>query len=117
MLFTDESCFPCEGIFNAHNSHVWELDNPHATFIWGYQQWFAVNIWAGVVGSILIGPYILPQRLTAAKYAVFQWEVLPMLMENVLLAVRKNTWFKHDGAPAHFGEVARDHLTATFGGR
>ena len=57
---------------------------------------------------------MLPQRVTADRYAVFLQEVLPLLMENVPLAVRQNLWFRLNGAPAHFDEETRDHLTETF---
>ena len=42
---------------------------------------------------------------------------LPVLFEEVPLAVRTRTWFQRDGAPAHFSHLARKQLTATFGDR
>ena len=117
MLFTDEACFTKEGIFNTHNSHVWALNNPHATYIRGHQQRFAVNIWTGIVDNFLIGPYMLPQRLNAINYCVFLRDVLPELLENVPLVIRENMWFQHDGAPAHFSNRARNHLNRSFGAR
>ncbi len=71
VLFTDESTFSCEGIFNAHNSHVWATDNPHATRPRAYQQRFCVNVWAGIVNDFLIGPYLLPTRLNGESYLIF----------------------------------------------
>jgi hypothetical protein len=48
-----------EGVFNVHNSHLWARDNPHAIRECGYQVRFSVNIWAGIVGDIGVGPYLL----------------------------------------------------------
>lgn len=31
VLFKDEATFTREGVFNSHNAHVWDYDNPYAT--------------------------------------------------------------------------------------
>lgn len=115
VLFTDEASFNREGIFNSRNSHVWAVENPHETFTRGYQDRFAVNVWAGMLGDTLVGPYILPNRLNSVTYLVFLRDILPVLLEDVALEDRLNMTFQHDGAPAHFGQNVRDHLYATFG--
>jgi hypothetical protein len=65
ILWTDETCFTHEGVFNVHNSHFWAWDNPHAIREHGCQVRFSVSIWANIVGDIVVGPYLLPDRLTA----------------------------------------------------
>jgi len=100
ILFTDEACFTREGVFNTRNSHVWADANPHGTIVHGHQRRFAVNIWAGIVGDQLIGPYLLPPRLTAQVYAAFLRETLPAFVEDVPLDVRARMWFQHDGPSA-----------------
>lgn len=114
ILFTDESSFSREGIFNHRTSHVWAVDNPNATVIRGYQERFAVNVWAGIIGDRLIGPYIFPNRLNAPVYLVFLRDILPELLEDVPLHIRRDMWFQHDGAPAHFGNDVRGYLNMTF---
>lgn len=114
VLFTDEASFTREGIFNSRNSHVWAEDNPHATLVRGYQEKFSVNVWAGIIGDYLIGPYILPNRLNSPVYLVFLRDILPGLLEDVPLNIRDGMWFQHDGAPAHFGIIVRDYLNVTF---
>ena len=57
------------GVNNTRNSHLRDRDNPHGTVESNYQHLFAVNVWCGVVDDQLIGPYILPQRLTGDVYA------------------------------------------------
>jgi hypothetical protein len=71
ILRTDEACFSREGVFNVHNSHLWARDNPHAIRERVYQVRFSVSIWAGIVEVIVVGPYLLPDRLTAQRYRDF----------------------------------------------
>lgn len=114
VLFTDEASFTREGIFNNRTSHVWAAENPNAIFVAGHQEKFSINVWAGIIGNFLVGPYILPNRLNSPTYLVFLRDILPELMEDVPLLVRENMWFQHDGAPAHYGNIVRDYLNLTF---
>lgn len=117
VLFTDEASFTREGIFNHRTSHVWGAVNPHDVVVRSYQERFSVNVWAGIIGNHLIGPYILPNRLNCPVYLTFLRDILPTLLEPVPLHVRNVMWFQHDGAPAHFGNNVQDHLNNTFGDR
>jgi len=36
------------------------------------------------------------------------------MLEEILLALRRNMWFHHDGTMAHFARQVREHLTATY---
>ncbi|GFU89685.1 transposase-like protein [Trichonephila clavipes] len=119
VLFTDEASFSREGIFNTHNSHSWAAANPHVTCTRAAQDRFLVNVWAGILGDHLIGPYILPDRLTGPSYLIFLEQVLPELLDSahVTAATRTSMWFHQDGAPAHFSISVRNHLDATCGER
>jgi len=117
VLWTDEASFTRDGIFNSGNSHVWDEENPHAIFPTRHQQRWSVNVWAGIVDDYLIGPYLLPERLTGPIYRRFLEEVLPELLENVPLNVRHQMWFQHDGAPTHFAVQVREDLAQRFGHR
>ena len=117
VLFTDEACFTRCGVFNTHNMHRWQQDNPHEVHRFRYQHRFSVNVWCGIVGDYLIGPYLLPSPLNGQRYATFLRYVLPGLLENVPLGIRRNMWFQHDGAPAHSDRNACQHLHETFGSR
>ncbi|GFY24861.1 transposase-like protein [Trichonephila clavipes] len=66
-------------------------------------------------GDHLIGPYILPDRLTGPRYLIFLEQVLPELLDSahVTAATRTSMWFQQDGAPAHFSISVRNHLDAT----
>ncbi|GFX09365.1 uncharacterized protein TNCV_1887781 [Trichonephila clavipes] len=111
--------FSREGIFNTHNSHSWAAANPHVTRTRAAQDRFLVNVWAGILGDHLIGPYILPDRLTGPRYLIFLEQVLPELLDSahVTAATRTSMWFQQDGAPTHFSISVRNHLDATCGER
>ena len=117
VLVSDEKGFSREGTFNAHNNHHWAEENPHQMFERGYQQRFSVNVWAGIVGDNLLGPYILPARLNGENYLVFLREVLPELLEDVPVALENRHWFQHDGCPAHNYRPVRAHLDQRYPGR
>lgn len=114
VLFTDEANFSRNGIMNVHNTHSWDYENPHVIVESRFQQEFSVNVWAGIYGDHLIGPYFLPSRLNGVTYRQFLEETLPQLLEDVPLIERTNTWFMHDGAPAHFSRPVREYLDERF---
>ena len=88
--------FTCHGVNNTRNSHLWDHDNPHGTVESNYQHRFSVNVWCGVIGNQLSGPYIFPQHLTGDIYADFLLDELPALLENVPLQTRRQMYYHHD---------------------
>jgi hypothetical protein len=115
ILFTGEAGFTREGIVNFHNIHVWVDDNPHTTVASIHQHRFSISFLVGIVSGQLLGPVVLPNRLTGAVYHRFLVKDLPVLLEHVPLHQRQHMWFMHDGAPTHFLRVVRQHLNKTFG--
>ncbi|KYM93605.1 hypothetical protein ALC62_15963, partial [Cyphomyrmex costatus] len=57
ILRSDESCFSNCGIENRHNMHTWSDVNPHTTRDRGFQRRFTVNVWCGIIGTKIIGPF------------------------------------------------------------
>ncbi|KAJ8884993.1 hypothetical protein PR048_011189 [Dryococelus australis] len=47
-----------------------------------------LNVWAGILGDHIIGPYMLPRNVTGQTCLVLLIEMLPELLEDVLL----ETW-------------------------
>jgi hypothetical protein len=117
LLETDESMFTRNGIINYHNSHHWADENPHVVHVSYMQRQFFVNIWAGIIGDDLIGPFRLPHRLSDPTYLNFLNNDLPLLLEDVPLLTRRRMWFQHDGAPAHFTLAVRRWLHEHYPGR
>jgi len=95
ILFTDEAHFTHDRVNNTRNSHLWDRENPHGTVESNYKPFFSVNVWCGVIGDQLIGPYIFPQRLTSGIYTNFLQDKLPALLENFPLQTRRQMYYQH----------------------
>lgn len=117
ILWTDESKFSSEGITNFHNLHYWNHENPHLVRQTSFQYKFSVNVWAGVIGQTLIGPYYLPDNLNGINYLEFLENTLPDIFEEVPLDVRRDMIFQNDGCPAHHRIAVREFLTSHFPNR
>ena len=94
--------------------YVWSEDNPHATVTRAHQVRFVVNVWTGVVGDCLIGPYLLPRPLNGRHYHNYLSIALPELLEDGPFPTRQRMGFQHDGAPAHFSRPVRRFLNRQF---
>ncbi|KAK4322811.1 hypothetical protein Pmani_006476 [Petrolisthes manimaculis] len=116
VMFSDEVKFTRNGMVNQQNTHTWTTVNPHATTTRGHQKCFSINVLAGIFGDHLIGPIILPQRLTANVYTRFLQDDLPIQLEDVSLRTRRQMWFMQDGSSAHFarGRPTRDFLNGMY---
>lgn len=115
VLFTDEACFTRRGVTNFHNEHHYADENPHAIHVRHFQREFKINVWIGIIDDHLIGPVrLLPNKLTAETYLHFLQETLPELLEDLPIALRRDMWYMHDGAPPHFGRIVRDYLNEQF---
>lgn len=114
ILFTDEASFSRTSIVNFHNNHLWADENPHGIVETHFQEQFSLNVWGGIIGDHLIGPFFLPGRLTGDSYRHFLQYELPLLLEDLPLLLRNQMWFMHDGAPAHFSILAREYLNEVY---
>lgn len=114
VLWTDESMFTRAGFFNTHNDHTWATENPRVVNETRPQRRFAVNVWAGIINRQIIGPYIFEETLNGGRYLNFLQNELPILLENVPLATRRQMVFQQDGAPPHSTNAVKGHITNTF---
>lgn len=100
---------------NFHNNHIWAEENPYEIVETKHQQQFSLNVWLGLLKNYLIGPFFLPTPLNAQNYRHFLHEELPTLLEEVPLQLRRQAYFMHGGAPAHFSLNVREYLNITYG--
>lgn len=114
LMCTDEATFTKDGIFNMHNTHVWSDENPHAVREMHSQNRFSLNVWAGIYGEHLVGPYILPPRLTGESYLHFLETTFDAYLDELPLERLRRLWFMHDGAPAHSTREVTDWLNQHF---
>ncbi|GFV06781.1 DUF4817 domain-containing protein [Trichonephila clavipes] len=82
-----------------------------------HQKRWSLNVWAGILADCLLGPYLLPERLSEQSYLVVLNEVLTKFLDGIPLAAIHGLWFQRDGAPAHFCAHVRDWLDVACPGR
>lgn len=110
ILFTDESQFTNCGVFNRKNEHHWDDENPHDFSQVKPQTKFSINVWCGILGNQVIGPFFFNGTLNSRRYLDFLENNLPELLEDVPLAVIANLYFQQDGAPPHNAGIVLQYL-------
>lgn len=114
VIFSDESLFTREGVFNSHNMHAWDEENPRVTRLRNNQVRWKLNVWAGIMGTKILGPVILPERLNGASYVEFLAENLPHFLEEIPLLNRNKILFQQDGAGPHNARIVTNFLNHQF---
>lgn len=117
VLFSDESGFTNHGQVNRHNMHFWSVHNPRWLREVEHQRPWSVNVWCGIIGDKLIGPYFFDGTLNGQMYRDFLDHQLPILLEDLTLEERQRMWFQHDGCPAHYSIIAREILDRDYNNR
>ena len=74
-------------LFEFEFDHV----NPFPRRPTGHQYRWFVNVWAGIIGSQIVGPIFLPLRLNSGNYLEFIEEHLVDIMDSLPLARRQRT--------------------------
>lgn len=113
VCFTDECTFTLNNHPNTQNYRYWATENPHVYVNTHTQYRQQVNVWAGILGNNIIGPFFIEGRLTGERY-------LQLLMENICPNIdavaddMHTIWYQQDGAPAHYYQPVRDFLNEHF---
>lgn len=114
ILFSDESKFYLNGVVNRHNMVYWSEDNPHWCRTIAHQDIQGINVWAGILGDTIIGPYFYDGTLNHNQYL----EILQSVVSPYVTSLTDNeeipVWFQQDGAPAHFHHSVRQYLNVNF---
>jgi len=72
-----------------------------------------VNVWCGVLGNKLIGPFVF-DNLTGNTHEAYLRNELPGLLEDIPLMIRNQMYFQHDGAPPHYTRCVREYLNESL---
>lgn len=59
VLFSDEATFCLNGTVNRQNCRYWARENPHWMQEAHTQYPQKINVWAGIIGDRIIGPFFL----------------------------------------------------------
>ncbi|MVN23873.1 DUF4817 domain-containing protein, partial [Staphylococcus aureus] len=79
ILWSDESTFHKNGFVNRHNYHYYATENPHLLRQVDYQHRWSINVWGGIIGEYVIGPYFFEGHMNGAMYLNFLRNDLPGL--------------------------------------
>lgn len=114
ILWTDESRFVSNGLPNRQNERFWATENPHQFNIIENQGHFGINVWCGIIGRHLVGPFFYDGVLNSERFLQFLEEEVPNLIEDIPLQLRRNMWWQMDGAPPHNAQIIRNFLNENF---
>jgi transposase len=115
ILFSDESSFPIHGRQNPSVVRYWSQENQHRTLSLRTQYPQKLNVWAGILGDNIIGPFFIDGNLNGAKYLqLLQNNIIPAVLQLQNVDINR-VWYQHDGCPAH--NAAREYLNTIFPNR
>lgn len=114
IIFSDESIFHVNGMFNRHNCHYWSKENPRISLDIKKQWGDTVMVWGGIWGDKVIGPEFFPGNVTGESF-------LELINDKVMTKINRDLNFKKaifqlDGAPGHWALKVRDYLNFHFDG-
>lgn len=113
VCFTDESTFTLNGEPNHQNCRFWSQQNQHVALPTHTQYRRSVNVWAGILGNNIIGPFFIDGRLNSEAYIdLLSNEVFPTIAQ--VAEDIPTVWYQHDGAPAHSSAAVREYLNDAF---
>uniref|UniRef100_A0A8D9AAQ2 Histone-lysine N-methyltransferase SETMAR n=1 Tax=Cacopsylla melanoneura TaxID=428564 RepID=A0A8D9AAQ2_9HEMI len=116
ICFSDESTFFLNGSLHRHNCRYWSTENNHVTRVNHTQYPVKINVWAGILGDHIVGPFFIEENLTGNLYLeLLEQTIIPNIIEIVgNNAEEFDPIFQQDGAPPHFARQVRDFLNIQF---
>lgn len=113
IIWTDESKFSHEGIFNRRNNHFWASENPHFVREREYQQKFGFNVFCLLMDDKL-SICIYEENLNSIKYLDILKTTVSEFLDNLPLNIFHSCWYQLDGAPGHCTREVSRELTNMF---
>lgn len=114
VLFSDEATFHKNGYVNLHNFHYYATENPNFIRPLDHQHRWSLNVWAGILGNQILGPYFFDENVNAMSYLDFLRINLEDYLDELPLNLFEHIWFQQDGAPAHYSNAVRAYLNDRF---
>ncbi|KAJ8944850.1 hypothetical protein NQ318_012999 [Aromia moschata] len=105
VLFLDESTFNLHVHVNQQNCRYLSRENPQWMRELRTQNPEKVNVWAGIIGENIIGPFFIDGNLNGETYLALLQNNVVLTMANLYPAEGNPQlpgnalWFQQDGAP------------------
>lgn len=124
-FFTDEAIFHLNGRFRK--TRYWAVENPRRYIPCREQYSPKVMVWAGILGTKIIGPYFFENNVTGklidffiiafkgVSYCKMLTDFVEPFLQSLPITERSKVWYQQDGAPPHYSKLARDCITEIFG--
>lgn len=93
-LFINKAIFSLQDVMHVYKLHTWADEKAFTTRTRVYQWHFTLNVWAGIVGYCLLNHYILPERFDDSIFFAHFKKVLPVTVNNILMLIRRNIFYK-----------------------
>lgn len=127
ICFSDECTFFLNGLVNRHNMRYWCQENPHEFRTEHTQHPEKLNVWAGILGDQIIGPFFIPGNLHGdLYYELLEDAIEPRITEiiedsmtgkNMEDFEEDSVIFQQDGCPAHYKKKVREFLNKHYPNR
>lgn len=121
ICFSDECTFSLNGLVNRHNCRYWAESDPHVMREFHTQRPQKLNVWCGILGDHIVGPFFIDGNLNSESYLELLREAvdpqITQILENDEAFSENLLAFQQDGAPPHFAATVRQFLNDTFPGR
>ena len=114
IMFTDEATFTTNGVVSSQNCRYWAADNPHWIINCKDQYSQKVNVWCGILGDRIIGPFFFNYSLNAERLVNFFDGQFWDTFEDLPLNVRQGMYLQLDGASIHNSRIVREWLNEHF---
>lgn len=115
VMWTDESTFTRNGLWNRQNLRYWSRENPHLRRETSHQYRFAVNVWAGIHRNTIVGPVFIDGSMNGQKFLELLRGPVSEYMDSLSLNAYRHMWYQLDGAPPHSVVPVRAYLNNMFG--
>lgn len=115
IIWSDECNFSNNGIYNRNIHRCWSQENPRVIIENNFQRRFSVNVWCGILGDRLIGPFFINGTLDQEKYHQLLVGEIDNFLDELPLAELNTLFFQQDGAPPHNARINVNWLNIKYG--
>lgn len=113
IVWSDETNFSNNGMYNRRNNHYWSRVNPVRVRETNSQVRFSFNVWCGIMRNMVVLVHVYEGHLNTDKYL----EILNLL-RNELNGFpdeeRNQIIIQQDGAPAHNSRITTAFINNHF---